>query len=381
MTGHEDDDYLVRVRAQVMTRDESTEGWVPLPSGGLAYVSIRKRARLPPEVGGHEYIIYGQRISDQTVILSCVINRDLQYFKVMPTFHHWRAGKQRNGLTFQTAADARAFDKGIIRAYDDLIDGMDNDTKTSPWKPFLNKYDSTVGEDDVFMTLDLPLEPSESRSNSNSEGSQKSDKQNIHYISTEKPPASEQHSPNPSFNQEAPGGIAPGDNYSYVQLTAVHEYNYPVVEEPVGAVISARRDSTCSLKKRTALDAPASALKDVLPVKTRLRCRYCQEFYTEEWNRKGACEYAPDCFRVGLDNVSGIVCARGMLYHCMSDSEGDMPAHPCECVADSGCTKRWLGLALLSLLVPCLWCYPPLRACHWLGMSCGLCGGKHRPQD
>lgn len=41
----------------------------------------------------------------------------------MPTFHHWKAGKQRNGLTFQTAADARAFDKGIVRAYDDLIDG------------------------------------------------------------------------------------------------------------------------------------------------------------------------------------------------------------------------------------------------------------------
>lgn len=57
------------------------------------------------------------------IILSCVINRDLQYNKVMPTFHHWRAGKQRNGLTFQTAADARAFDKGIIRAYADLIDG------------------------------------------------------------------------------------------------------------------------------------------------------------------------------------------------------------------------------------------------------------------
>lgn len=41
----------------------------------------------------------------------------------MPTFHHWRAGKQRNGLTFQTAADARAFDKGILKAYNDLIDG------------------------------------------------------------------------------------------------------------------------------------------------------------------------------------------------------------------------------------------------------------------
>lgn len=60
-------DYLVEVRAQVMTRDESTEGWLPLAGGGLANVSIRKRARLPPDVGGHEYIIYGQRISDQTV--------------------------------------------------------------------------------------------------------------------------------------------------------------------------------------------------------------------------------------------------------------------------------------------------------------------------
>ena len=106
-----------------MMRDETTEGWLPLSGGGLAYVSIRKRARLPPDMGGYEYIIFGQRISDQTVILSCVINRDLQYFKVMPTFHHWRTngGKQRNGLTFQTAADARAFDKGIIRAYDDLL--------------------------------------------------------------------------------------------------------------------------------------------------------------------------------------------------------------------------------------------------------------------
>lgn len=45
----------------------SSEFWLPLAGGGLANVSIRKRPRLPPDVGGHEYIIYGQRISDQTV--------------------------------------------------------------------------------------------------------------------------------------------------------------------------------------------------------------------------------------------------------------------------------------------------------------------------
>lgn len=378
MTEAYEDDYLVRVRAQVMARDESTEGWLPLQGGGLANVSIRKRARLPPSQtgGGHEYIIYGQRISDQTVILSCVINRDLQYFKVMPTFHHWRAGKQRNGLTFQTAADARAFDKGIIRAYDDLID---------------------VGEDDVFMTLDLPVEPSESRSNSEGSGSHQSvDKQSqqqqssITYISGEKP------SPllKPGDDKINVTPIVPGDNYSYVQITdpcdiklkynfynlKVHEYNYPVVDEPVTSIIHhpGRRDSTSSLKKRNALDA--TAMKDATLIKTRLRCRYCQEFYNDEWNHKGSCDYAPDCFKTAIENVSGMLCARCMLYHCMKDSEGETASHPCSCTAESGCTKRWIGLALLSLLVPCLWCYPPLRACHWIGVSCRLCGGKHKPQ-
>uniref|UniRef100_A0A4Y0BM25 WH1 domain-containing protein n=1 Tax=Anopheles funestus TaxID=62324 RepID=A0A4Y0BM25_ANOFN len=379
MTEAYEDDFLVRVRAQVMARDESTEGWLPLQGGGLANVSIRKRARLPPDGGGHEYIIYGQRISDQTVILSCVINRDLQYFKVMPTFHHWRAGKQRNGLTFQTAADARAFDKGIIRAYDDLID---------------------VGEDDVFMTLDLPIEPSESRSNSEGSGSHQSvDKQSqqqqqqqqqqssIQYISGDKP--------SPLISSNKPGDekvtpLVPGDNYSYVQITDVHDYNYPVIEEPPigGSLIGGRRDSTSSLKKRNALDAAANAgatsvppiMKEGTLIKTRLRCRYCQEFYNDEWNHKGSCDYAPDCIRTAIENVSGMPCARCMLYHCMKDSEGETAAHPCLCTGESGCTKRWIGLALLSLLVPCLWCYPPLRACHWIGVSCRLCGGKHKPQ-
>lgn len=373
MTEAYEDDFLVRVRAQVMARDESTEGWLPLQGGGLANVSIRKRARLPPDGGGHEYIIYGQRISDQTVILSCVINRDLQYFKVMPTFHHWRAGKQRNGLTFQTAADARAFDKGIIRAYDDLID---------------------VGEDDVFMTLDLPIEPSESRSNSEGSGSHHSvDKQSqqqqssIQYISGDKP--------SPLISSSKPGDekvtpLVPGDNYSYVQITDVHDYNYPVIEEPPisGSLIGGRRDSTSSLKKRNALDAAASIgatsvppiMKEGTLIKTRLRCRYCQEFYNDEWNHKGSCDYAPDCIRTAIENVSGMPCARCMLYHCMKDSEGETAAHPCLCTGESGCTKRWIGLALLSLLVPCLWCYPPLRACHWIGVSCRLCGGKHKPQ-
>lgn len=73
-----------------MTRDESTEGWLPLAGGGLANVSIRKRAKLPPDVGGHEYIIYGQRISDQTVsfkrrvyTVHCALKRKRKLRKVI----------------------------------------------------------------------------------------------------------------------------------------------------------------------------------------------------------------------------------------------------------------------------------------------------------
>ncbi|XP_039484419.1 sprouty-related, EVH1 domain-containing protein 1 isoform X1 [Drosophila santomea] len=420
--GHESD-FLVTVRAQVMTRDESTEGWLPLAGGGLANVSIRKRARLSPLASGHDYIIYGQRISDQSVILSCVINRDLKYYKVMPTFHHWRAGKQRNGLTFQTAADARAFDKGVLRAYNELIDGLAKSNPTIICPP-LTKYDS-VGEDDVFMTLDLPVE-SESlqKIHSSPEGSEKSHKSvsnnsdseklpppPIHYISTDKtsattsppdaPPASAAPSP------ATAGQIAASENYSYVTLTAVHhDYNYPVVDQPVGAqVLNARRESISALKKRNALEAAQAMaaaqtagggmacrdggsgkplhkpnVSDILKKETRLRCRYCHELYSEDFNRRGACEYAPDPFRSGYECISGMGCARCMIYHCMSDAEGETAQHPCDCSgSEAGCSKRWLGLAILSLFVPCLWCYPPLRACHLAGIHCGLCGGQHKP--
>ncbi|KAH8257942.1 hypothetical protein KR038_003213, partial [Drosophila bunnanda] len=421
-------DFLVTVRAQVMTRDESTEGWLPLAGGGLANVSIRKRARLSPLASGHDYIIYGQRISDQSVILSCVINRDLKYYKVMPTFHHWRAGKQRNGLTFQTAADARAFDKGVLRAYNELIDGLAKSNPTIICPP-LTKYDS-VGEDDVFMTLDLPVE-SESlqKIHSSPEGSEKShsnvsDRHSnnsdseklppppIHYISTDKtsattsPPDAPPSSAAPSPAAAAAGQIAASENYSYVTLTSVHhDYNYPVVDQPVGAqVLNARRESISALKKRNALEAAQAMaagqtvpigsggcggadkplnkpnVSDILKKETRLRCRYCHELYSEQFNSRGACEYAPDPFRSGYECISGMGCARCMIYHCMSDAEGETAQHPCDCsVSEAGCSKRWLGLALLSLFVPCLWCYPPLRACHWAGIRCGLCGGQHKP--
>lgn len=57
------------------------------------------------------------------VVLECVLQKDLVYNKVNPIFHHWRINDKKFGLTFQSPADARAFDRGIRRAIEDINQG------------------------------------------------------------------------------------------------------------------------------------------------------------------------------------------------------------------------------------------------------------------
>lgn len=62
----------VRARAVVMTRDDSSGGWVPLAGGGLSHVIICK-GRSPDGRGRREYIIHGERLRDRAVsVCVCV---------------------------------------------------------------------------------------------------------------------------------------------------------------------------------------------------------------------------------------------------------------------------------------------------------------------
>lgn len=133
------------------------------------------------------------------------------------------------------------------------------------------------------------------------------------------------------------------DNYSYVQLTSTPDFSNPSVAGSDAYAISARCDSTSSLKKRTTFDPPLGSLKErhgTLPIRTNLRCKYCSKFYNHEWNRAGSCDYAPDCFKNGIETISGMQCAKCMVYHCMGDPEGEGSDNPCSCTGESGCTKR-----------------------------------------
>lgn len=57
------------------------------------------------------------------MILQCFLKKDLVYTKATPTFHHWRVDNRKCGLSFQSPADARAFDRGVRKAIEDLTEG------------------------------------------------------------------------------------------------------------------------------------------------------------------------------------------------------------------------------------------------------------------
>lgn len=67
-----------------------------------------------------------------------------------------------------------------------------------------------------------------------------------------------------------------------------------------------------------------------------------------------------------IDYASCMCCVKGIFYHCTKDNfdEGHLAEEPCSCAGPvSSCAPRWGCLALLSLFIPCLWCYLPARGC------------------
>jgi len=59
-----DDDFLVQVRAQVMTRDDSSGGWLPTNGGGMSVVGVHASSSSPAD---SHYMIRGRRVCDQAV--------------------------------------------------------------------------------------------------------------------------------------------------------------------------------------------------------------------------------------------------------------------------------------------------------------------------
>ncbi|XP_030052224.1 sprouty-related, EVH1 domain-containing protein 2 [Microcaecilia unicolor] len=398
----EDDSYIVRVKAVVMTRDDSSGGWLSQEGGGISRVGVRK-VIYPEGNGGSDFLIQGERLKDKQVVLECFLKKDLVYTKATPTFHHWKVDNRKFGLTFQSPADARAFDRGVRKAIEDLTEGSTTSSSTI-------HNEAEVGDDDVFTTA------TDSSSNSSQKREQPSralasplpcrhsryctlGKVHDHYGSDhyhldQCQTRSPRHVSFPDDEEEivrinprekswlrgyedyrhAP--IHREDVDSYVRFAksenSKHDYNYPYVDSSdfglggdlKGAVI--KTQPTRCKSRRSKEDGERS------------RCVYCRDMFNHEENRRGKCQDAPDPIRTCIRRVSCMWCADSLLYHCMSDPEGDY-TDPCSCdTSDEKFCLRWMALIALSVFAPCMCCYLPLRACYHCGVICRCCGGKHK---
>lgn len=399
----EDDNYIVRVKAVVMSRDDSSGGWLPHEGGGISRVGVSK---VYPEGGGRsDFLIHGERIKDKLVLLECYLKKDLVYQKATPTFHHWSVDDRRFGLTFQSPADARAFDRGVRKAIEDLTEGSTTSSSTI-------HNEAELGDDDVFATG--------TDSSSNSSQKREAPVRTIsspltggrcrystlshidpysleHYNPEQSLPRPLRHVSFPDdddeivrINPRERNWLTGYEDYrqapihrkypetentdSYVRFakseTSKHDYNYPYVDHT--------DFGTCKDLKGPVINTQPSRCKSRRKDGERSRCVYCRDMFNHDENGRGQCQDAPDSVRTCIRRISCMGFADCVLYHCMSDSEGDY-TDACSCdTSDEKFCLRWMLLIPLSIIAPCMCCYLPLRACYNCGVLCRCCGGKHK---
>ncbi|XP_022903932.1 protein sprouty [Onthophagus taurus] len=103
----------------------------------------------------------------------------------------------------------------------------------------------------------------------------------------------------------------------------------------------------------------------------RCRCFDCQQPPRLPicWLCNNHCLCSADA---AVDYASCLCCVKGVYYHCSdSDSGGDSTCadDPCGCGPERR-AARWGCLAVLSVVLPCLWLYWPLQGCKSAVENC-----------
>lgn len=125
---------------------------------------------------------------------------------------------------------------------------------------------------------------------------------------------------------------------------------------------------------------PSDQLNSITcPQCNRCRCEECQR--PRQLPYKWICNDNFLCSaETIIDYASCLCCVKGLYYHCAKDHEIDCDSDTIRCAEDPcSCApykraSRWGCLSALSLLLPCLLCYWPMRGCVSL---CAKCYAKH----
>ncbi|XP_061406114.1 sprouty-related, EVH1 domain-containing protein 2-like isoform X3 [Lethenteron reissneri] len=374
----DDENHIVRVRAVVMTRTD--EGWVSLAGGGLSQV-----------------------------LLKCFLKKNLVYTVASPTFHHWMIDDKKFGLSFQTPADARAFNRCVRKAIEDLAEGSTTSSST-------NQNEAEIGgDDDVFSPSVEGTSPALAKKDGGGKGHQATARGKLgRHVSFQDEDEEDEAAQGNAPEERGLMGVRGGyDDYRdaaarkrdlqalqghYVQVGCKGDGKKAEYERPRGSPGEAEAEKeergSGRFGKVPAAHHPQQLqlCEQQLPQQQQareeegvaggggvLRCKYCRAAFDPPGNRRGGCPDAPDPARRCVTALSCMCAAESMLYHCMADPEGNY-SDPCSC--ETGGHERfglrWAALVALSLLVPCLCLYPPLQGCYTCGKVCGCCGGKHK---
>ncbi|KAI4833418.1 hypothetical protein KUCAC02_016322 [Chaenocephalus aceratus] len=423
-----------------MTRDESSGGWLA-QDGCLSRVGVC-RLLASELLGRNAFLIHGERLKDKQVILQCFLKKDLVYTKATPTFHHWRVDNRKCGLTFQSPSDARAFDRGVRRALEDLTEGSTTSSSTL-------QNEAELGDETTSLRLMRGQALASSFRVQSFEWLQRKKgvlfpqdvqrwkrESNLSTATDSSSNSSQKREREPAMHSLAPHNFCearrhhcilghfyehhrPSDHYFLDQ--AVHMFprhvSFHVEEEEIVRINPRERtwlttgyedyrhanSTRAKISQPENLDAYVHFAKSEAPKHDYtypypLSCNVtrgctgksnCMEsiggrravvtdMFNHEDNGRGRCQEAPDPIQTCIRRVSFMWCADSLLYHCMSDTEGDF-SDPCSCdTNDERFCLRWTALVGLSLLAPCMCCYAPLRACYRCGVACRCCGGKHK---
>ncbi|XP_069766174.1 sprouty-related, EVH1 domain-containing protein 2-like isoform X2 [Narcine bancroftii] len=361
-----------RVRAVVMTRDDSSGGWVPLGGAGLSHITVCRSVR-PDSSQQDTFLIHGERLHDQAVILECRLESNLVYNKVNPIFHHWKVDNDKFGLTFQSPADAVNFERSIHRAIEEMARGSLTSSTTCQGTADAAEGGSAIHTDsrlpsnsrrEVLLThITVVTRESSSRFGISTPLSDE-----IGLPQTEASTSHTQVQSRTSREEEELEAINPCKD-----LLVAKGY-----EDYRRAAEQGHREGPAEIPLQEPRGAMPLQLKKARESCGPTRCIYCRGVFGARENGRGKCQDAPDPLQRCLHQLSCMWCADSLLYHCMSDAEGNY-TEPCSCDTNNPhFCARWVALALLSLVVPCMCCYLPLQACHRCGQCWGCCGGRHK---
>uniref|UniRef100_A0A2K6JZJ1 Sprouty related EVH1 domain containing 3 n=1 Tax=Rhinopithecus bieti TaxID=61621 RepID=A0A2K6JZJ1_RHIBE len=338
--------------------------------------------------------------------LECTLKPGLVYNKVNPIFHHWSLGDCKFGLTFQSPAEADEFQKSLLAALAAL--GRGSLTPSSSSSSSSSSPSQDTAETPCPLTSHVDSDSSSSHSRQETPPSAAAapvvTMESASGFGPTTPPQRRRSSaqsyppllpftgiPEPSEPLAGAGGLGWGGR-------GYEDYRRSGPPAPLSLSTCVVRFAKTGALRGAALGPPAALpapLTEAAPqrpssptsrpgpslcAEEAARCVHCRALFRRRADgRGGRCAEAPDPGRLLVRRLSCLWCAESLLYHCLSDAEGDF-SDPCAC--EPGHPRpaaRWAALAALSLAVPCLCCYAPLRACHWVAARCGCagCGGRH----